>query len=91
MFEFILNGKKVSSEENVKLLHFLRDEQGIISIKNGCDEGACGACTLLIDGVPTKACVQKLERVAGKTVTTIEGFSNRDKEEIGRASCRERV
>ena len=80
MFEFILNGKKVSSEENVKLLHFLREEQGIISIKNGCDEGACGACTLLIDGVPTKACVQKLERVAGKTVTTIEGFSNRDKQ-----------
>ncbi|MGL5764526.1 MAG: selenium-dependent xanthine dehydrogenase [Sarcina sp.] len=80
MYEFILNGKKVSSEENEKLLHFLRDKQGIKSIKNGCDEGACGACTLLIDGVATKACVQPLEKVQGKTVTTIEGFTEREKE-----------
>lgn len=80
MFEFILNGEKVTSEENEKLLHFLRDKKGILSVKNGCDEGACGACTLLIDGVATKSCVQTLERINGKTVTTIEGFTDREKE-----------
>lgn len=80
MYEFILNGEKVTVEENEKLLHFLRDKKGILSVKNGCDEGACGACTLLIDGVATKSCVQTLERINGKTVTTIEGFTEREKE-----------
>lgn len=80
MFEFILNGENIAVEENEKLLHFLRDKKGIVSIKNGCDEGACGACTLLINGVATKACVQTLERINGKTITTIEGFTDREKE-----------
>ncbi|MGL5615981.1 MAG: selenium-dependent xanthine dehydrogenase [Sarcina sp.] len=80
MFEFILNGEKVVAEENEKLLHFLRDKKGIVSVKNGCDEGACGACTLLIDDVAMKACVQTLERINGKTITTIEGFTDREKE-----------
>ena len=49
MASFIVNGQEVSPSKNQKLLRFLRDELHITSAKDGCSEGACGACTVIID------------------------------------------
>ena len=78
MFEFTLNGEKVQVKENKKLLEFLREDMNITSVKNGCAEGACGTCMVIIDGKATKACVQKVEKLVGKSVVTIEGMSERE-------------
>ena len=57
MASFIVNGQEVSPSKNQKLLRFLRDELHITSAKDGCSEGACGACTVIIDGQTCKSCV----------------------------------
>ena len=54
MYEFILNGKKHSVDENKKLLNYLREDCNITSVKNGCSEGACGTCMVLLDGRPLR-------------------------------------
>ena len=78
MFEFILNGEKVQATENKKLLDFLREDMNITSVKNGCAEGACGTCMVIIDGKATKACVQKTQKLVDKNIVTIEGMSERE-------------
>ena len=60
MATFTVNGQTVTVEQNQKLLRYLRDTLRLTSVKDGCSEGACGTCTVLIDGKPTKCCVQKL-------------------------------
>lgn len=80
MFTIKVNGKEYQCEQDMKLMDFLRDELGITSVKNGCKEGACGTCTVLIDGKATRACIQKLSRLEGKEIQTIEGFTEREKE-----------
>ncbi|MEI2420186.1 2Fe-2S iron-sulfur cluster-binding protein, partial [Arthrospira platensis SPKY2] len=75
MAEFILNGEKKVVNDNKKLLTYLREDCNITSVKNGCSEGACGTCTILIDGVAKKACVVTTDKVDGKEITTIEGFT----------------
>lgn len=80
MFEFIVNGQTITAEKNEKLLTFLRDTLRLSSVKNGCAEGACGTCAVLLDGRAVRACVQQLKNLDGKTVTTIEGLSEREKE-----------
>ncbi len=80
MYEFTVNGKPVTAKDNVKLIFFLRDELGLISVKNGCSEGACGTCMVLVDGRATKACVLTAERAAGKSIVTVEGLSHREKD-----------
>ena len=80
MFTFTVNGKSVSTEQDVKLITYLREDLGLTSVKNGCSEGACGTCMILIDGKATKACVQKTSRMEGKTVITCEGLSEREKD-----------
>ena len=57
MFHFFVNGKEYFEERDMKLLPFLRDVCGLTSVKDGCSEGACGTCHVLIDGKATKACV----------------------------------
>ncbi|SHJ55258.1 selenium-dependent xanthine dehydrogenase [Paramaledivibacter caminithermalis] len=79
MFKIKVNGKEYQSEKDMKLIDFLRDELGIMSVKNGCKEGACGTCTVLIDGKAVRSCVQKLSRLKGKEIQTIEGFTEREK------------
>ena len=64
----------------MKLLRFLRDKLHLTSVKDGCSEGACGTCTVLIDGKATKACVQKVSKMEGKSIVTVEGLSDREKE-----------
>ncbi|WML36364.1 selenium-dependent xanthine dehydrogenase [Clostridium sp. OS1-26] len=80
MFEVNVNGKCHKSEIDMPLMDFLRDELKITSVKNGCKEGACGTCTVIIDGKTTRACVQKLSRLEGKKIQTIEGFTERERE-----------
>jgi nicotinate dehydrogenase subunit A len=58
------------------LLSVLRDELEITGPKYGCGEGQCGACTVLIDGLPTRSCIAKTESVKGKKITTIEGLGH---------------
>ena len=52
---FTVNGKKYESSENKSLLRFLRDDLRLTSVKDGCSEGACGTCTVLVDGEAEKA------------------------------------
>jgi aerobic-type carbon monoxide dehydrogenase small subunit (CoxS/CutS family) len=56
------------------LLHALREGLGITSPKAGCQEGGCGACTVLVDGEPRRACLLPLAAVDGATITTVEGL-----------------
>ena len=78
MVSLTVNGRIVEAEENQKLIYFLRDSLHLTSVKNGCMEGACGTCTVLIDGKPMKACVQITNRLVGKSIMTIEGFPERE-------------
>ncbi len=57
----------------------LRDDLNLTGSKYGCGEGRCGACTVLIDGKPTRSCVTPLDDVAGKPVITIEGLEQNGK------------
>ena len=79
MYQFILNGKLVSVEADENLLEYLRETQRLTSLKNGCSEGSCGACMVLIDGLAMRACLQLLSRVHGKTVITVEGLTEQEK------------
>ncbi len=80
MFRVNVNGKEYDSEKDMALMDFLRGELNITSVKNGCKEGACGTCTVIIDGKATRACVQKLSRLEGKKIQTIEGFTERERD-----------
>ena len=80
MAVFTVNGRTVAAEKNQKLIRFLRDELRLTSVKDGCSEGACGTCHVLIDGKPTKACVPQTDKLEGKTIVTVEGLSDFEKE-----------
>ena len=56
-FIFKVNGKTITTEEDKNLLDFLRDDLGLTSVKDGCKEGACGTCTILVDGKAMKSCI----------------------------------
>src|SRR6059058_2840441 len=60
------------------LLHVLREELLITSPKAGCNQGGCGACTVLVDGSPRRACLTPLAAVEGASVTTVEGLGTPD-------------
>jgi aerobic-type carbon monoxide dehydrogenase small subunit (CoxS/CutS family) len=60
------------------LLSVLRDDLELTGAKYGCGEGQCGACTVLIDGRPTRSCITELGECAGKRITTIEGLARGD-------------
>ena len=53
---------------------FLRDDLRLTSVKDGCSEGACGTCSVLVDGKVTKSCIQKVSRFVGKKILTVEGI-----------------
>lgn len=76
MIKLTLNGREaeVIVDGETPLLWALRDELGMTGTKYGCGIGACGACTVHIDGEPARACLTPVNAVAGKAVTTIEGL-----------------
>ncbi len=75
-----INGKEWEGDPERKLLDVLRNDLKCKSVKDGCSEGACGTCTVLADGKAVKACVQKMGRMDGKRILTVEGFSQREKD-----------
>lgn len=79
MVKFKLNGRVAEIEEGRTLINYLREECDLTSVKNGCGEGACGACMVLVDGKATKACILKSDKIEGKEIQTVEGLSDRDK------------
>ncbi len=79
-YSLTVNGKLVQTQEDKSLLRFLRDDLHLHSVKDGCSEGACGACTILADGKPVRACVLKTSRAEGKQILTVEGLADREKE-----------
>ncbi len=74
MFTVHVNGKDYESAHDKKLLRFLRDDLHLTAAKDGCSEGVCGTCTVLVDGKKTKACAVSLSRLQGKKVVTVEGI-----------------
>ena len=78
MASFTVNGHAVSVEKSIKLITCLREELRLTSVKNGCSEGACGACMVLVDGRAQKACVLKTDRLEGKAIVTLEGLTDRE-------------
>lgn len=74
MATFSVNGRQYSFNEEKRLLSFLRDNLHLTSVKNGCSEGACGSCTVLIDGSPVKACTVVTTELDGKSILTTEGL-----------------
>ena len=73
MPRFTLNGKPAVAEPGISLLRHLRGVACLTAAKNACGEGACGACTVLLDGRPIASCVTPVEKVEGKSVVTLEG------------------
>jgi aerobic carbon-monoxide dehydrogenase small subunit len=73
---FTLNGRRVRSVSPPmkRLLDVVREEFGLTGTKEGCGEGECGACTVLIDGVPVNSCLVPVAQVTGADVATIEGL-----------------
>ena len=73
--ELQINGKKYTVDiQDDSLLSVLRDQLDLTGSKYGCGEGACGACTVLIDGTATRSCITKANSLSGKAITTIEGL-----------------
>ena len=79
MYQFQVNGTYHQVLDDQRLIDYLRDTLGLRGTKEGCSGGACGTCTILIDGKKSKACVVTLSQLDGKKVTTIEGLSEREK------------
>ena len=79
MAKLTINGveKDANVEDAMPLLWVLRETFGLTGVKFGCGVAACGACSVLVDGMAIRSCVTPLSAVAGKTVTTIEGATNR--------------
>lgn len=73
-YTFTVNGVERTTSENKPLLRYLRDDLHIHSAKDGCSEGACGTCTIHVDGVATKACVLTTKLAAGRDIVTVEGL-----------------
>ncbi len=78
MIEFNLNNKKVTYEGDPakRLLDVLRDDFMIIGVKEGCGEGECGACSVLINGRLANSCITAVGSLAGTSVITVEGFKD---------------
>ena len=79
-FRFTVNGEERCTQEDKPLLRYLRDDLHLHSVKDGCSEGACGTCTIVVDGKAVKSCVLTTRRAAGKNILTLEGLSSREQE-----------
>ena len=78
--QFEVNGKaqEVIVEPWKTLLDVLREDLGLIGAKRGCDDGNCGACTVIVDGQAIKSCLMLAPQARGKKILTIEGLGSED-------------
>jgi aerobic carbon-monoxide dehydrogenase small subunit len=67
--------REVQSPPLASLMHVLREEVGTTSVKAGCQQGGCGACTVLVDGEPRRSCLIPVAAAEGAAITTVEGLS----------------
>ena len=81
---FTLNGNPVSVETapNKRLLDLLHDELGMLSVKEGCSEGECGACTVIFNGEPVTSCCMLAGQAEGADIITVEGISDNGKPSV---------
>ena len=77
---FTVNGIVRSTSEDKPLLRYLRDDLHLHSVKDGCSEGACGTCTIVVDGKAVKSCVLTTKKAVGKNILTTEGLTEREKD-----------
>ena len=79
--ELNVNGTRhtIEAEPEMPLLYALRDDLGMQNPRFGCGLAQCGACTVLINGEPTRSCITPVDGIAGKTVTTLAGIGSPDK------------
>ena len=93
MIQFELNGESVTTEspDDTPLLWVIRDELKLKGTKFGCGIAMCGACTIHLDGQPTRSCVTPVSAVAGQSVTTIEGLDTAAGEALQNAWVSEQV
>lgn len=82
--KFKLNNKDVHIERDLtmRLLDVLRDDFGLIGVKEGCGEGECGACSVLVNGEVVSSCLMPLGNAIGKNIVTIEGFKTTERYQI---------
>jgi nicotinate dehydrogenase subunit A len=75
--EIEVNGsaRRIDADPEASLLHVLRDHLDLTGTKYGCGEGECGACTVLLDGIPQRSCLMPVAAASGKRITTIEGLA----------------
>ena len=75
--QFNLNGNDVSvtADPNKRLVDFLREDMGMTSVKEGCGEGECGACTIIYNGKAVTSCLMLAGQEDGSTIVTLEGVS----------------
>jgi selenium-dependent xanthine dehydrogenase len=88
MIRFKLNGesKTLDGDSKLSLLSYLRETEGLVSVKDGCSgQAACGACLLEIDGKPALSCITPMQTINGARVVTIEGFPETLRRNLGRA------
>ncbi|WP_083199375.1 2Fe-2S iron-sulfur cluster-binding protein [Rhizobium sp. AC44/96] len=78
--QFTINGEptEVSADIRTSLLDLLRNTLGLTGTKKGCDQGACGACTVLVDGERINSCLALAVQYQGRSITTVEGLASRD-------------
>jgi carbon-monoxide dehydrogenase small subunit len=75
---FTVNGRRatVATDPAAPLLEVLREELRLTGTKEGCNEGECGACTVLVDGLPVDSCIYAAGATAGRSVETVEGLAD---------------
>ncbi|MFV0623972.1 2Fe-2S iron-sulfur cluster-binding protein [Sphingomonas sp. ac-8] len=77
---FTINGQAVDAEfdPRTSLLDLLRDHLGLTGSKKGCNQGACGACTVLVDGERINSCLALAVQYEGRSITTVEGLASEE-------------
>lgn len=75
---FLINGEAVNATVDLRtsLLDFLRDHLGLTGSKKGCNQGACGACTVLVDGTRINSCLALAVQYQGRAITTVEALAD---------------
>ena len=79
-YRLLINGEEHVTSENKSILRYLRDDLHLMSVKDGCSEGACGTCTVIVDDRAVKSCVLTTKLAVGHAITTIEGLSEEERE-----------